>query len=309
VNRSLVAALTAIILALAAASPCQADKTGQGASPQPKAILDFPPGASTVHIPVRIVNDTVVVRVRVADRDMDFSFDSGSGATYINADVFKSMGLDTHAGAVPMSLSIGDLTIRNAPVFSNPIYQHTDQDVAIVGLIGGDLLRNAVVRLDYEARTLDITKPGSFTPPPGVPAIPVRGRSVPVVTANIGDVMSDEFIVDTGAWAVMVFHQFAAAHPELFTKTAAYLGSEVLSQPICGLIVNSAYNVSTLSIATAPAVADWKVLLVPQSSCFDLKIDGLIGYDYLRLFTVTFDLPDSRLYLELSKRYAPASGN
>ena len=303
-NRQLFAVSTAVALVLAASSPCGADKAAQGAAPVPKATLEFPAGTSTVHIPVRIVNDTVVVRVHIADRDLDFSFDSGAGATYMNADVFKSMGLDAHAGPVPMTLSIGDLNVHTVPVYSNPIYEQTGQDVAIVGLIGGDLLRNAVVRLDYEAGTLDITKPDSFTPPAGVPAIPARGSTVPVVSANVGDVTSDDFIVDTGAFAVVVFHQFATAHPQLFTNASAYLGKEVLSQPICGIIANSAYNVSSLSIATAPAVTSWKVLLVPQSSCFDMKIDGLIGYDYLRLFTVTFDLPDSRIYLELSKRYS-----
>jgi hypothetical protein len=35
-----------------------------------------------------------------------------------------------------------------------------------------------------------------------------------------------------------------------------------------------------------------------------MRLDGLIGYDYLRFFTVTIDLPESRVYLELLKKYA-----
>lgn len=123
----------------------------------------------------------------------------------------------------------------------------------------------------------------------------------PIVAATIGTASGDGFIVDTGAYTVIVLSHFVSTHPELFNAQTEFhnVGEEYVRrlQPICGITPMTAYRVPNFQVGDAD-VPNWLVLAPKQGSCFSApSIDGLIGFDYLRLFTVTFDLPESRIYL------------
>ncbi len=52
---------------------------------------------------------------------------------------------------------------------------------------------------------------------------------------------------------------------------------------------------------------DWVVWKPDERSCFQTSWDGLVGYDFLRLFSVYFDYPRSRVILEPNALYRSAS--
>ncbi|MBV8222225.1 MAG: hypothetical protein JO293_02600, partial [Candidatus Eremiobacteraeota bacterium] len=298
--------LPSAVVADTTSAPPPADKTGQGAQAVPQTTLELPPGSDSARIPFKIVGSSIVVRVKVGYRDMDFAFDSGAGTTILNEDMFKQM-VDTPGSTFALTtVKIGDVTLNDVTVYPSPILQRYEAaDTAIVGLIGGDLMKNAVVRIDYDSDTIEVTKPSAFNPPANAVSVPMMANArVPIVSATIGNVTGDKFVIDTGAWSVVVFHQFAAEHPELFTKNNEFKGEGVRTKPICGTIVNTPYQESSVQVGDAASVPNWLVLLTPESSCFNRPLDGLIGYDYLRFFVVTIDMPRSRVYLELLKKYS-----
>jgi hypothetical protein len=285
------------------ASAARADKAPSVLVPQAATTLEFPQGVSAVDLPVRIVNGEIIVRVRMGTRGMDFGFDSGAPGTYLNAEEFKALGLGSESDAKNgvATLQIGDLTLHNVIIVSNPLEYRPLEDTKLVGLLGYDLLSRAVVRLDYANGTLDVQKPGTFVAPPNAIAIKLTSQRPPLVAATIGSASGDRFAVDTGAYAVIVLPRFVSAHPELFNAQAEFhnVGEQYVRklQPICGTTPMTAYKVPDLRVDDVD-VPDWLVLTPKQGSCFNIEsIDGLLGFDYLRLFTVTFDLPESRIYL------------
>jgi predicted aspartyl protease len=296
------------LLIIAIASPSLGDKAQNSVTAEPPTALVLPKGVSTVDVPVHIVNGAIIVRVSLNGHALDFAFDSGTSQTYINADVFNSLQLggETHSKSAKVKLQLGEATLDNVTVYADPLQFQPSPDIKIVGLIGYDLLERAVVRVNYADGILDIMKPDTFVAPPKAVMIPTRTEStVPIVAASIGESSGSQFIVDTGAFAIVVLPHFIDAHPELFNAQSERHDVGETSyvsrlEPVCGTNAVVPYGVPAIRLG-AIELPNWLVLAHKNGSCFlssAKTLDGLLGFDFLRLFVVTFDTPSSRVYFE-----------
>ncbi len=299
--------LVAFILWLACPADAAAD-TSAGAT------WVLPAGSTDVSVPARFLNGVIVLRLNVAGRGLDVALDTGFGFDMLDKSVFDSMA---PAKSGDQSLVIADAQLGPAQVQglsfeSGSFYRHYDNGLSVVGVLGYDFLANEVVKIDYDHESVEIIPPSDFVVPPDAAQFPVTaGDKVPVVEAKIGDVTGSSFVIDTGATTVVAFPQLANVDPDVFSASHE-LKDDAQNiyyrsfWPLCGQIQQVPYSVPEVSMGSV-GVRDWAVWKVGDNSCFQPKgLDGLIGYDFLRLFDVYIDYPDSRIVLEPNSVYKNA---
>ena len=291
-------------------------KIPEGGAP----IVTFPLNATTVKLPARVDNGAVIVRLTINGRGLDFQLDSGASGILLDSEVAKELGIKTFGESVQTTMGsydatqavvpeidFGALTLRNTYVECLPFTQQVGVGTKIVGLLGFDFIANAVVSVDYDSGAVTASLPGAFEPPVNTIAVPVSlDDGVPFVQVQVGESVGDHFILDTGADSIVIFSQFADAHPKdvadkglgksimqyLPYITASGVGGEISM----GLAQLASYHFGSVNFT------DFLAFRTPSGSAFEFEdTDGLVGSEILRYFTVTFDYKDSMIYLQPGK--------
>jgi predicted aspartyl protease len=272
----------------------------------------FPAGATSVVLPARFLSrGDIIVRMNVNGRGLDLSLDTGTSYDALDSSVFSSMRLPAPT-AVFDSISFGPAQMHALPFVEGSFYRHAEDGSLIVGLLGYDFLKEAVVEIDYDHQRLRVIQPSAFRAPPGSMEYPIYSdETVPLVSAAIGHAMGGSFVIDTGATTVVVFPRFVVNNKSSFTAAQVQVANQEVQSfrffwPLCGHIEMIPYSVPQMKVETV-GVHDWVVWAVPSGSCFALKrLDGLIGFDFLRLFNVYIDYPQNQVILEPNAVYKNA---
>ena len=281
-----------------------------------RVLLEFPAGVSDVRLPARVVAGKVIVRLTVAGRGLDFLLDSGAGDIAFDSGVAASLGLNQvgkqtqevagrfdRSHAIVPEILIGDLRMHDVVVSILPFESTPDSNTRIVGLLGFDFLKNAVVRIDYEHGTVDAIDPKHFTPPAQSVAVPVAlDDGVPLVPATVGDDQGEHFILDTGSAYTIIFSGFAADHPQSVADqsggalernahgivSARGIGGEVMLVPI---------ELRMFRFGGAE-FADYAAYVTRAARALEREDeDGLIGAPTLSHFVVYLDYPRRKVEL------------
>jgi len=189
-------------------------------------------------------------------------------------------------------LAMHDVVMRTIPPDERP------GDVKIAGLLGFDFLSAVGLRLDYDGGTVDAYRPGTIAPPVGAYAIDLRvSGAVPIVAARIDDSQSDAFVLDSGAaFSVVLFQRFAKSHPG--ARPQVIDGDVQLGDGVGGEMAYRTLRASDLGFGPLdfPQTASVEAL---APLAFGLEgIDGLIGSELLRRFTVYADYASAKVWLE-----------
>ena len=281
-------------------------------SPSPTASWVFPDGAGSVVLPARFFQyGDIVVRMTVNGRGFDLSLDTGMSYNALDASVLDSMGFSGQS-VVFDSVSFGSAHMRELPFARGSFYRHEQDGSLIVGLLGYDFLKAAVVEIDYDHQQVRIIQPSAFHPPPGSMQYQLfSDETVPLVSADIGNAEGGSFVIDTGATTVTVFPRFVLNNRASFTSSQVLKSGEEFHYfqffwPLCGHTELTPYSVTQVKVESV-GVRNWVVWYAPPESCFAIKrLDGLIGYDFLRLFTVYVDYPQNLVVLEPNEAYKGA---
>jgi hypothetical protein len=289
------------------------------AIPASRSPLHFPAGVTDVKLPVRIDDGVIIVRLIINGRGLDFQLDSGAAGIVLDADVARQLGLSTFgqltaatAGtyqasqAIVPQIQIGDLTMDNVDIDCLPFNFNADAKTRVVGLLGYDFFAGSVVKVDYVNKTVDAIDPSAFVSPKGEAfQLPIKlDDRQPMVTARLGDAGDGTFIVDTGAFGVLVFPPYVKAHREdlsyvdygfgfgsVFTPLifSSGVGGDIGLRPM----IASAFHFADVGFD------DFEVFEAIAKSDFQGEDnDGLIGYEFLRYFDVYFDYKDSMLVFQ-----------
>lgn len=155
------------------------------------------------------------------------------------------------------------------------------------GLIGGDFIKDHVVRIDFAKRLITMQKPGSFEPPLQAETIPLKRRGgawlVPL-RVNGGD--SEWFRLDTGCSGNLHWVNGKASRKNGEAVVAAGIGEVKLTS----LMVDAQFGESEFSGVQA---------MIHARTIFPGEA-GLLGTGLLTNYSVTIDPKSSRLYLEKS---------
>jgi hypothetical protein len=283
------------------------------AIPQPRRrLVEFPEGTPSVELPVHFVGDAIFVRVTIAGRGLDFTLDTGAAGITLDASVARELGLAQfgrhsallarrfeRANAIVPEMRVGSLVMRNVAVGVIPHGWETPPGVKDVGLLGFDFLYELGLTLDYEHKRVIAVPGGAFKAPadPDGTVFDIHlGTSVPRTTVTVNGVETKEFIIDSGAGgSIMLTDRFTRQHPDAFTYLRP-LGKAHYFRGIGGIFEAVPYRIGLLQLGGWD-LRRWIAYRIEPGSYASTGLDGLIGTDFLKLFTVSLDYTNKRIHL------------
>lgn len=279
--------------------------------------------SARVQIPIKLIEDRVIVPVTIDGRTVDFQLDSGASTILIDDLIVDALKLPVYGKAIGDTagsyknattvipqMTFGGVTMKNVEADSAPFTFWSDDKTPVAGLLGFDFIDGAVVHIDYLHSTLEAFDPASFVPPAGAIALPIGlDDDVPLVDVGIGHAIGHLFIVDTGADRSTIFSPFVAAHPNDVTDQG--LGDEmVASYPfvtdfdgVGGSVHYRPLQVGPFKFASY-VFPKWLFNGTHDAPSFEGDdFDGLVGQDVLRNFDVYLDYAHEKIWLVPNDRY------
>jgi hypothetical protein len=259
----------------------------------------------------------VMVHASINGHDGNFILDSGSAGILLFGDYARNLGLKRLGGGASSgvngnivrtstvmidSLSIGPSVLHNVLAAQSGGTAFPGED----GLIGFDVLANAIVDVDLDTNRMTIFDPAKFAPTvsKGATAFPVDlSEFVPQLHITVGNGIDSFTIVDTGNSSEVVLSDVLRTSGKIvgLTGQISLGGGSVMDDSIYlgGVDGTSAYPVpcmrlNHMSVGPYP-FENGRVCFGPERA-FGKK-GGLIGIDFLRHFNWTFDYPDGKLIL------------
>lgn len=284
------------------------------------------PTNSPIVIPATMVAESgVMVQVRVGGLGpYSFLIDSGAANSYL-VDVRvarklgcalndSSQGSGAGEGTYPLYrcgkqlLQIGALTIADAEIVAidmRPVWNALGR--RIEGVIGRDLFRQHAVAIDFLAGTVTISAPAQFRPPLSAVELPLRANGGLMLTQGALSIEKNRsipatFLIDTGAIGVDMFLNAPFATTQVRGTSSA--GMRTRYRTVAG---NTRFVMRRLAqLRLGPLLLDGPVgdiSLDRKGVLAAGQWDAVLGGGVLRRFTVTFDLPHSRLFLEPNSEF------
>jgi predicted aspartyl protease len=294
------------------------------ALPDPRRrLVEFPESSDAVEIPSRFAGTQVYVRVTINGRGLDFTLDTGADGITIDNDVARELGLKQFgretafaagrydiANAIVPEMHAGPLTMRNVAVQIVPQGWEEAPNLKDVGLLGFDFIAELGLTIDYEHKRVTAVPGTAFHAPtdPLTFALDVHvGGGTPRVPVAVNGVVAKHFLLDTGGdGSFMIANRFARRHPEAFKNQTPY-GAPHIFQGIGGLFAVQPYKMSSVKLANLN-LRDWIGYRIVTNAYDADDFDGLIGGEFLRLFTVHLDYVNSRVYLVPNREGRNAMG-
>ncbi|MDQ2879488.1 MAG: pepsin/retropepsin-like aspartic protease family protein, partial [Pseudomonadota bacterium] len=205
--------LQTITLTLAQFLPTQADSTY---APPKVTVTDFSivGGATQTQFPFRLLNNHIYADAAVNDQGpLLFIFDTG-GHNILVPDTAKTLGIKSE-GAMPgtgvgnkaqdfglakiKTLRVGDATFKNQIVGVLDFEPNGVEGVDIKGMVGFEVFKRFVTRIDYGKHTMTLIDPKHFDPADaGTPVKFVFNGDLPEVDGSFEGIPA-KFDIDTGA--------------------------------------------------------------------------------------------------------------
>jgi hypothetical protein len=282
--------------------------------------LDFPSGQKEAVSAFQLINNHIYLPVSLDGKTAaHFIFDTGATNT-VDAARAKAIGIKTE-GSLPGGgfgdniaayglAKIGETEVAGTKL-KDQVFTVFDlgslanvEGVACDGLVGYEIARRAIVKIDYENSRLTIISPDGFNAPEKAVKIPFKfNNHVPVIEGEI-DGVAGEFEIDTGNRSSLAIMRPFAEMNHLKDKYKAI--TEVISGygiggPTRGLLVRP----HTLQIGTIAVAAPVGMIEVDEKGASSAtQTAGNLGGGLLKRFTLTLDYPNRVLYLEPNANFS-----
>ncbi|HJU09050.1 MAG TPA: aspartyl protease family protein [Rhodanobacteraceae bacterium] len=270
-------------------------------------------GAAQTQFPIHLYNNHIYADASVnGSAPMNFIFDTG-GHNILVPSTAKALGIKTE-GAMPgtgvgnkaqdyglakiKALKVGDATFRNQVVGVLDFEPNGVEGVDIHGMVGFEVFKRFVTRIDYGAHTITLINPKRFDPKDaGTPIKFVFNGDLPEVQGSFEGIPA-QFDIDTGARDEITLtapfvqaHDLRAKHPKgveavegwgVGGASRGYVtrGAELMIGPV--KIPGVVTSLSTQK----------------KGSFADASYQGNIGGGVLKRFVVTFDYAHQIMYLK-----------
>jgi len=259
----------------------------------------------------RLHNGLIVVDVRIdGSEPLHFLLDSAATCHVVDSKTAAKLDLalagemvevrrtDTdgeHSMTQPVTLSVNSMQLARAPLLVMPLNHPGCECSRIDGILGLPLFNNFLVQVDYRTskiRLLPLAARAAFKENTAVPLIIQEDLAGVRLTDSRGH--QGIFVVDTGFSRGIAVGTHAR---QVFAKG---------SQPRQSVLHAGGNIPVTFYRRTSWKIGNHTVKEVEAAFCkklasgllADSQWAGLVGNDFLAKFTVTFDLPDHRMFLE-----------
>jgi hypothetical protein len=271
-------------------------------------------GAARTEIPIQLVNNHIYGQAKVNGKGpYTFIFDTG-GNNIVTPPLAKELGLKTE-GSLPGTgvgegvmeggfthidqLDVGGASLTNQLFVVFPLDTLANiEGVPLPGMVGYEVFRRFVTRVDYGAHTLTLIDPKHFDPKDaGTPVKFTFNGHVPEVTGTF-EGLPAKFDIDTGARSELTLNKpFAeknglrASHP----KGVDAVDGWGVGGPSTGYV--SRGKAMTLgSVAVDNIVV--KMANQTKGAFSGSDYSGNVGGGILKRFVVTFDYGNQTMYLK-----------
>ena len=268
-------------------------------------------------VPFVVENGQIIVNVRLNDQGVfPMIFDTG-GLEAVTPEVALALGVDTNGtgslrgageGAVPVSYAVlkdirlGEAALEDlqVPVVALPrFFVDRGTQPPLAGFLGFELLSRFAVRLDYGRKTLTLTPTAQFRySGPGQRVALSFADNAPVIAA-LADGIAGQFEIDLGSSDAIVLQGSFADRTGLAVRHPGTLRMKVGG--VDGVFDIAVTRLNYLRIG--PSAIERPAAQLPLNGRSGLpvaSVDGSIGYQILRQFTVTFDYARREAWFERS---------
>ncbi len=279
-----------------------------GCADEPESISETPANQKVLaEFKIAKSGDPILLPVKFKEKEYLFMLDTGSSYTAFDTSMKHELG---KVKKVEKALTAGShivAEIFDAPeVFLGPFNMQDCGEVAcldlkmvslvlgkkISGLIGMNFLRKYVIQIDFDKGTLSFLQPiAEHHSDWGIElAMEYDSLGWPQITGLILDDIEVEFVIDTGA------NITGGLDSEIFGKTLSenkLKTCEILFATASGVIREREMRIKNLSVG----LLNYADLIFGEANWSHL---GLL---FLSRHTVTFDFPNSRMYLKQGKGF------
>ncbi len=275
-------------------------------------------GATSTSVPFELLNNHIYLDVELGGKGPFRLLCDTGGANIVTPELAKALGLKPEGalqgrgvgdksedvGLVKMaSLEVGGATLRDQVFAVYDLGPLTSAEGAPVnGLIGYEVFKRFVVRVDYEHRTLTLTLPAAFSYHGGGVVVPFKFNAhVPQVAGSI-DGIAGAFDLDTGSRAsVDLLASFVEQHglrtryaPKLEGVAGWGVGGPARAQ----FARAGSLRLGGLEISRPPI----ELTLQTKGAFADKYVAGNVGGALLSHFNVTFDYSRQQVIFERFER-------
>lgn len=274
---------------------------------------------------------TLVVRLNVAGRGLDFAVSAAQPHSLIDFDVAQELQLSpygqaTHADGKDVSYDtvipqadIGTgLLLRNWVVRATPFHYHLNGETKVVGMIGYDVLSAGVFKIDYinhtfdvyPAKTFDGDQPAEVKDAYELPVTFDNGR--PFFAGTIDSHQTPNILFDNDFDTSFIFGDFTTRYPDSVKDVVTGKSHGTAMIPFAD---SKGYgrevhiwlgNVPDIHFGPAHFVNFRIVASDGDTSLDGHDVDALMGGDLLQFYDIYLDYPHSRIFLRPNKAFFDA---
>lgn len=273
-------------------------------------------GADQTSVPLMLTGNRPIINIKVngGKETLNFVLDTGSGISVISDETARKLGLKPVARGGQAKgiggdgkfdivygflrdVQIGDVKVRNVPVYIRPFHA---RGLEIDGYIGLSLISKFLTTIDYGNLSFALEKRGSdrrnFAAESSI-SLPLRLTSSGFLSGEVkleGIEYPLNFIVDTGASISVISDELASVHPvNQFEQNEKLrvVGSAGIAEDVPSFRLPQV-SFGTHSRRSVDAVA-LDLNIINEASGFEQS--GILGGNFLRNYRMTFDFKNSRV--------------
>ncbi len=271
-------------------------------------------GAKETSFPFQLVNNHIYAAVKVNGKGpYVFIFDTG-GVNAVTPSLARQLGLKVEgdieargsgsgsmqAGITKVArLDLGDASVTDQVFMSAPLDSMSNvEGMDMPGMVGFEVFRRFVTRIDYGTRTITLIDPKSFDP---------KGAGTPVAISFDGNVIEADgsyngipgrFIIDTGARSSLTLNTPFVAKNKLHdasVKTAEATTGWGVGGPTKSFVEHG----GTLKVGSVEVKGPLTALSTSTAGSDAVaELAGNIGGGVLKRFVATFDYEHTTMYLK-----------
>lgn len=273
-------------------------------------------GAKQTVLPIKLINDRPVIQLRLGkdDAPLNFVLDTGSGISVISAETAAKFDIkpitrgglargiggngkfEIVYGFLP-SIYIGEVKIRNVPIYIREFHTKNEQ---VDGYIGLSLISKFLTTIDYGAATFTLVNQnlvGNESDETKRLSLPLRLTSSGFLSGEVdleGVNVPLNFIVDTGASVSVISDELADSKeisPFLKNEKMRVIGAAGVTENVSSfLLPRISFGSHSRDSITAIAL---NLDLINETAGFEQA--GILGGNFLKNYRLTFDFANSKV--------------
>lgn len=277
-------------------------------------------GENQTVVPINLVNDRPIIQLQIEKNGelLNFVLDTGSGISVISEKTAERLNIDVVSkGGSARALGgdgkfdivygfldtvrIGDVKIKNVPVYIREFHNKTEE---VDGYIGLSLISKYITTIDYGNKTFGLVKRQDSAQQNEPQAVQEDAVTIPLRLTTSGFFSGQvtlegfetpfNFIVDTGASISVISEKLASSQQiqeHLQERTFRVIGAAGITENVPSFLLPNV-TFGGFSRTSLKAVA-LDLDLINEASGFEQA--GILGGNFLKNYKLTFDFSQSKV--------------